>query len=210
MEFIEYDAVYEIKDMKLEIQSNEIIVKWHWPEAVNAVYVCRAKSEEGLKKAIEDPENMRLCTKAEYQNRGYYSEKITDRDEFIFKVYASVKVEGKWCLVNQNNKNNEKMICTGKLNIYQRVNERKISFSELKKVEITLWSEGMVSREYVCYVIKKGAYPHSKEDGLMFDFPRDVTSSQMAMPEIVIPKDWFMKVFLTSDIAARRYSLINA
>lgn len=209
MEFIDYNSAYEITEVKLDIQDSEIIIKWHWPETMNAVFICKAKTEEGFKEEDFLDKRLALCTKHEYQNRGFYSEKVSDRDEFIYRIYPAVKSEGKWRLVNQENKNNEGIICTGKVNIRAKIAEKRVPFSNLKRIEISITSDIRISREGLNYVIKAGGFPHSLEDGLMYEFSRDIDNHKLPMPEIVVPQNYFLKIFFTNEIALRRYNIIN-
>lgn len=207
MEFTHYDALYEISNVKSEIQGKEIIIKWHWPETINAVYICRARTLDGIKDEDLASEKMKLCTKSQYQSRGYYSEIINDREEFIYRLYPAVRKEGKWFLVNQDNKNNETIICTGKINVNIKITESTVPFSDLKRVEITLYSEAHISKDDFGYTIKNGGYPHNAEDGFIYDFVKDIGTSEISMPEIIIPKNWYVRVFFSNTIASRRYNL---
>lgn len=207
MEFIDYDPQYEIKDMHAGLQDNEIALKWYWPQAVDTVYIYKVKSMESEGNKNLNIENMRLCTKLQYESKGGFSEKIYEKDEFLYRIYAALRIDGKWSIINQTNRNNEILVCTGKLDVNVRIEEKKVLFSDLKKIEITLWSENQVKRENLCYVIKRGGYPYSIEDGCTYEFTKSINSSKFPMPDIVIPQNYFLKVFFTNDIASRRYCL---
>lgn len=207
MELIDFDPLYEIKDIKWEILENDLILKWYWPESINAVYIHKAKTEDGLSFENRDFSVMKLCTRSEYQGKGYISEHITERDEFIYKLYPAVRKDNKWYLVDQRNNSNEALICTGKICINQKIIEKKVPFSDLKKIQIILWSENRLDKSLIVYVLKKGGYPKNIEDGAVFEFVKDVNSTQTIMPELIVPKNYFIKIFFTDEKWLRKYKI---
>ncbi|HHX59206.1 MAG TPA: hypothetical protein GX707_00465 [Epulopiscium sp.] len=193
MEIVEItEEEYKIKDISYTIKNDDCIIRWKWPNQVD--YVSVVKKLVGQE--VDPREAGKLYTKEEYKAQNGYKEKIEHIGKFDYTIYPYLPGYYERTLGKQLDEENKIIIITGKINTYYSVLEKPKWFSNKKLIKITIQAEHSIPKEMFCYVKKKGSYPASKEDGIMFQFIEDIKPGQNKFAEIEVDKDEFIKIFL--------------
>lgn len=186
-----------ITGMRHRIQGNESVLTWTWPENVHFVYVYLFSVEAEL--PLEERPNaaMKLYTREEYKAKGGYRGRIDGIGRYAYRVYPCERNADGIALLRQEDADNVIRFSTGKAKIRYSVKYGMALFGKMKPARIELSSEVLVPKEALCYVKKEGSFPLHKEDGTAYPFIADIAPGRTVLPEIEIPKNSRIKLFLT-------------
>lgn len=210
MEFIEARGKSEeIENLAYKIEDNKCIITWKWPRDIYIVYIYKIKVKDFENNKEIDQDNLKLYTREEYTNRGGYHEKIKEIEEFLYIVFPCIEDnDEKLLLVNQSNKKNEIIFCTGRKKIEYSIKEKNKLFSNKKKVNITIRSEALIEKDMICYVVNEENLPLNKEQGTIFHFPVTFQIGENILPEILINNNEYIDIFFTNDEYKKIYQLV--
>nr|WP_207714658.1 hypothetical protein [Clostridium tetanomorphum] len=181
------------------MDKDKFTIRWKWPKDIDIVYILKTDDIEGFSIEYLEDKYLKLYTKEEYNEFNGYVETIKEIKQYKFFIFSAKEIEDDISLFKQQNGENEIIVSTGVPNIYYYVNEVKSIksfFSKEKTVQIIINSDVDLKKDVLCYVKKKGSYPINKNDGIQFDFICEIYSGENIMPEIIISKDEYIKVFI--------------
>ncbi|WP_234124430.1 hypothetical protein [Clostridium hydrogenum] len=185
-----------ITDLKAEIFESTLTLRWKWQGDSDIVYIFKERASKNIEDIEIDEDCVKLYTKDEYREFNGYVEKIRDINEYKFIVFPAKEEETGTVLIKQLDGDNQIAVCTGKPEIIYEILEHKKLFSKIKRVQLIVFVDMPISKDTLCYVKKKGAYPESENDGLKFQFPADFHVGKNEMQPFEIGKDEYIKVFL--------------
>ncbi|WP_315120216.1 hypothetical protein [uncultured Clostridium sp.] len=189
----------KISQVNYILDKEKFTIRWNWPKDIDIVYILKVDSFEDF--SMEGIENKRfkLYTKEEYKEFNGYVETIKEVKQYKFFIFPAIEIEDDVALLKQQNGGNEIIVSTGIPNIYYNINSIKSIkslFSKEKIIEIIINSDIELKSDVLCYVKKKDSHPLNKNDGIQFDFIHNIYPGENIMPEIVIEKDEYIKVFI--------------
>ncbi|GAA3402210.1 hypothetical protein ACFFNY_03770 [Paenibacillus hodogayensis] len=186
-----------ITGMRHRIQGTESILTWNWPEDVHFVYVYMFPAEAELPLEARPAASMKLYTREEYKANAGYRGRIDGIGRYAYRVYPCARLSDGISLLRQEDADNVIRFGTGKAKIRYSIQYGFGLFSKMKPVRIELSSEVLVPKEALCYVKKDGSFPLHREDGTVYPFIADIAPGRTVLPEIEIPKNSRIKLFLT-------------
>lgn len=200
MRMIEFlDSGNEICNVNYEIDKYKFTIRWKWPKNTDIVYILKTNDLDDFSIDSINENNIKLYTKEEYREFNGYCEDIKEISQYKYCIFPAVEEDGEVLLVKQNNGKNEIVISTGKPKIFYQVREiksfRTLFFKE-KTLQIIVNSEADLKKDVLCYVKKQGGYPVNKDDGICFDFIDNIPMGRSIMPEIMVDKNEYIKVFI--------------
>ena len=184
---------HKIKDISYSIQGDHCTIRWKWPSGIDYVSIVK----QGGNQELDPQKDGKLYTREEYKAHNGYIEKIEQIGKFSYTIYPYLSDYGQMTIGYQEDRENSIDIITGKINTYYSIREKKRWFSSKKLVQIIVRAEQHISKDFLCYVKKKGSYPTDKEDGIMFQFIHDFKPGKNEFAEIEIDQDEHIKLFLT-------------
>ena len=185
-----------ITDLKAEIDENILTLTWRWQRNSDIVYIFKQRTSKNIDEININEKNVKLYTKDEYREFNGYVEKIRDINEYKFIVFPAKEEKSDVILIKQLDEDNQITVCTGKPEIIYDIAEHKKLFSKMKNVQLIIFVDIPISKDTLCYVKKKGAYPTGIDDGLKFQFPANFHVGKNEMQSFEIGKDEYIKVFL--------------
>ncbi|MEW9097077.1 MAG: hypothetical protein AB2417_18525 [Clostridiaceae bacterium] len=188
-----------ISQVSYILDKDKFTIRWKWPKNIDIVYILKIDNIEEF--SMEDIENrhLKLYTKEEYKEFNGYVETIKEVKQYKFFVFPAREAEDDVMLLKQQDGENEIIVSTGIPNIYYSINHIKSIkslFSKEKTLQIIINSDVELKSDVLCYVKKKDSHPINKNDGIQFDFIYNIYPGENVMPEIVIEKDEYIKVFI--------------
>lgn len=200
MKIVDFERYpYEISNLDVHIDKSEYTITWKWPKDIEFVFIVKLDEYENFSINNIDKYKIKMYTKEEYKEFNGYVKKIKSIKQYVYIVFPGIQSGEDLLLVNQNNNNNKLLVSTGSPEIVYRIKEirdLKSLFSSERKVQIIVSSEVPLKKDVLCYVKKKGEYPVSLEDGICFDFIDDFDIGTNVLPEIVINKNEYIRVFI--------------
>ncbi len=193
------DTSYEIYGMDYELDKEKFNIRWKWPKNIDIVYILKTNFLDDFSLDNINENNVKLYTREEYKEFNGYCEAIKEINQYKYWVFPAVESDGEILLIKQGNGNNELMISTGKPEILYEIKEIKSIkslFSKEKSLEIIIDSEVALPKDALCYVKKYDSYPINKDDGICFDFINNINAGRSIMPEIIVDKNEYVKVFI--------------
>jgi len=204
MRFTEADsAAPVISDVVSRVEDRYCTLRWRWPDGVQAVCIYKAPAEEPEKRDVP-PGGLKLYTREEYKANNGYRDRLDDIGLVSYTVYARLAVNGETVLVRQPDGANVIVVSAGKARIYYAILQKKGLFQKAKMVHMAITAEVPVPRDVLCYVKKRGGYPASKDDGILFPFVQDFAPGRSVLPPVEIGKDDYVRIFFTDG---RKYGL---
>ncbi|MBY0012267.1 beta-mannanase [Paenibacillus typhae] len=190
-----------ITEVTARVEERFCTLRWRWPDGVQAVCVHKGTAE-GPGRGELPPSGMKLYTREEYKANNGYRDRMDDIGLVVYTIYARINDNGETLLIRQPDRSNEITVSAGKARIYYSVSQKKTIFGKQKTVHMTITAEVPVPKDVLCYVKKRGGYPASREDGVLFPFVQDFAAGRNALPPIEIGKEDFVRIFFTDG---RRY-----
>ncbi|OKP92881.1 beta-mannanase [Paenibacillus sp. P3E] len=192
-----------IMEVSSRMEDRFCTLRWHWPDGVQAVYIHKSPAEAPDNLELPPP-GMKLYTREEYKANNGYRDRLDDIGLVVYTVYVRLADGGDILLVRQRDGANRTLVSAGKARIYYSIQQKKGLFGKQKTVHMTLTAEVPVSKEVLCYVKKRGGFPASKEDGVLFPFVQDFAAGRNVLPPIEIGKEDAVRIFFTDG---RKYGL---
>ncbi|OKP85047.1 beta-mannanase [Paenibacillus helianthi] len=192
-----------IMEVSSRMEDRFCTLRWHWPDGVQAVYIHKSPAEAPDNLELPPP-GMKLYTREEYKANNGYHDRLDDIGLVVYTVYVRLADGGDILLVRQRDGANRTLVSAGKARIYYSIQQKKGLFGKQKTVHMTLTAEVPVSKEVLCYVKKRGGFPASKEDGVLFPFVQDFAAGRNVLPPIEIGKEDAVRIFFTDG---RKYGL---
>lgn len=186
-----------IKDVVCQIQGNECVITWHWPESVPFVYVHRMPFDASFEPSPITPGDVKLYTREEYKANLGYREPVEGIGRHTYRIFPGQLRDGKRVMLLPRGEAHLGHLSTGKAKIYYSVKSKKSWFRPYQTIQIRIFSEWPIASEVLCYVKKEGGYPSGREDGTEYAFIRDLEPGENLMPEIEIGKNDFIRLFFT-------------
>lgn len=199
MRVIEFSNSSEISDMSYDLDKEKFSIKWKWPKDIDIVYLLKTNSLEDFTLDNINENNVKLYTKEEYKEFNGYCEVIKEINQYRYWIFPAIESEGDIALIKQDNGKNEIIVSTGKPEVLYEIREIKSFasfFSKEKTLEIAIYSEAPLRKDVLCYVKKYGGNPVNKEDGICFDFINNIQAGKNTMPQIIVDKNEYVKVFI--------------
>lgn len=188
-----------IQDLSYNLDKKSFTIRWKWPSHINIVYILKIDIFRDFSLDNIKGKDVRIYTREEYKEFNGYVETIKEINQYKYFVFPGVEGENEIILLKQNDGKNEILVTTGTPEICYEIRELKSFssfFSKEKKLEITINSEVDLRKDVLCYVKKRGSYPCSKDDGICFEFVQDIYSGENIMPEIIVNRNEFVKLFI--------------
>lgn len=190
-----------ITEVTARVEDRFCTLRWRWPDGVQAVCIHKGTGE-GPGRGELPPSGMKLYTREEYKANNGYRDRMDDIGLVSYTILARIEDSGETLLIKQADGSNQITVSAGKARIYYSVSQKKTIFGKQKTVHMTITAEVPVPKDVLCYVKKRGGYPASREDGVLFPFVQDFAAGRNALPPIEIGKEDFVRIFFTDG---RRY-----
>lgn len=197
------DTAPLITEVTSRIEDRSCTLRWRWPDGLQAVCIHKGPADAaGTGEA--PPRDMKLYTREEYKANNGYHDRLDEIGLVAYTIYARQTENGETLLVRQPGEANRIVVSAGKARIFYAIQQRKGLFAKQKTVHMSITAEVPVGKDVLCYVKKRGGYPGSKEDGILFPFVQDFAAGRNALPPIEIGKDDFVRIFFTDG---RKYGM---
>lgn len=187
----------EIRKVTYTLQENECLIRWHWPDGMPCVYICKSPADAAFRPADVTMQDLKLFTREEYKTVGGYREQLAGVGRFAIRIFPVAMEEGRPRVLLQDNEENLIVVRSGKSLIRYRLKRKAGWFRKVQTVQIQVHTEVPIPREALCYVKKEGEYPLHKDDGIQYSFLHDFLPGQNLLPEIQIGKNDFLRLFFT-------------
>ncbi|WP_042197617.1 hypothetical protein [Paenibacillus camerounensis] len=185
-----------VTEVTARVEDRLCTLRWRWPDGVQAVCILKGAAAEQEREALP-PSGMKLYTREEYKANNGYRDRMDDIGLVVYTVYARISENGETLLIRQPDGSNRITVSAGKARIYFSIQHKKAIFAKQKTVHMTITAEVPVPKDVLCYVKKRGGYPASREDGVLFPFVLDFAAGRNALPPIEIGKEDFVRIFFT-------------
>lgn len=200
MDIVEFrDEANAISDLEYILDNGKFAIRWKWPKDIDIVYILKWNNLDDFSMENIPKGDLKLYTKEEYKEFNGYTETIKEIKQYKFFIFPACESEDDILLLKQQDGKNEIIVSTGIPNIYYSIKEIKgikSFFSKEKTVQIIIYSDVELKNDVLCYVKKRNSYPLNKNDGVLFDFVDNIYPGENEMPEIIINKDEYIKVFI--------------
>ncbi|AIQ50830.1 hypothetical protein [Paenibacillus sp. FSL R7-0331] len=185
-----------VTEVTARVEDRLCTLRWRWPDGVQAVCIHKGAAEGPEREALP-PSGMKLYTREEYKANNGYRDRMDDIGLVSYTIYARIEDSGETLLLKQTEGANQITVSAGKARIYYSVSQKKPIFGKQKTVHMTITAEVPVPKDVLCYVKKRGGYPASREDGVLFPFVQDFAAGRNTLPPIEIGKEDFVRIFFT-------------
>lgn len=208
---IRWDEEPRISDIKAHVGNGEIKLTFKWHNALENLYIykqSRLQLEE-----IDWEKPYRKYTKEEYARFGGFIDQNQDAaiSKYVLCPYVQRSEEGESYLITYQDHSNEIEVISHPITIRYEIREKKKLFSNRKLVQMQVFCELPMPKEYLCYVKKRGNIPVSLEDGMKFQFITDFKAGDNELPEIEVDKDEHVRIYLTEEVPYKEaYRIIKA
>jgi hypothetical protein len=203
---VDYDV---IKDITWCIECDKVVLRWFWPFQIKSVYIVKSRRAEDLNFDNVNFNNSRIYTRDEYKSRESYQQP-TGIGEFLYGIFPVIEEDGQNVLIDQKSGANRVCVSERKIDILYNVIERRKLFSSFKEVTIAFSTSIMLDRSTLCYVKKKDCLPCTIDDGLRYNFSRNISNTSDRFTNITVKKNEFVDVFLTTEDYVKTYNLIRS
>lgn len=192
-----------IADVVSRVEDRFCTLRWRWPDGVQAVCIHKASTDDPDSGEVP-PSGMKLYTREEYKANNGYRDRLDEIGMVSYTIFARINENGETVLVRQRDGSNRVQVSAGKARIYYSIQQKKALFGKQKTVHMTISAEVPVPMDVLCYVKKRGGFPASKDDGILFPFVQDFPAGRSALPPIEIGKEDFVRIFFSDG---RKYGL---
>ena len=197
MQFIHADSTTPIiRELVHQVDEDRCILRWHWPDGIQAVYIHRAASDEAL---LEAPaiHSLKLYTRDEYKANNGYHDRIQGVGGWVYTVFTCWVDQGESMLILQEDGQNRKLISAGKARIKYSIKQKQHLFQKYKTIQMRVTTEVPVAKDVLCYVKKQGGYPSNKSDGTVYPFVQHFDAGKTTLPAIEVGKNDYVRIFFT-------------
>lgn len=185
-----------IRELVHQMDEDRCILRWRWPEGIQAVYIHCAASDEAL---LAQPaiHSLKLYTRDEYKANNGYHERVQGIGGRVYTVFACSMDRGEPALILQEDGQNRKAISTGRARIKYSIKQKHGLFQKNKTIQMRVTTEVPVAKDVLCYVKKQGSYPSNKSDGTVYPFVQHFEAGKTILPAIEVGKNDFVRIFFT-------------
>lgn len=192
------DLEPKIDHIKVHIEGDKVLLKFQWPNTLEMLYVYKAHLVSGEQIDFDKP--YRKYTKNEYSNFGGFIDSVTEGGIVKYVLCPYMHDGSSAYLVQYENKENEVCVIASRIEVRYEIHEKKKLFSKQKIVQMQVFCEKEIPKEYLCYVKKKGSIPVGIEDGMRFQFIDDFGAGNNLLPEVEVDKDEYIRIYLTEEV----------
>lgn len=201
--------VPKITDIKAHVNEGQVTLTFKWPNELENLYIYK----QGLlnEEAIDWEKPYRKYTKDEYICFGGFKDQDTSSamSKYILCPYIHNDLES--YIVRFKSQCNEIEVIGHRIEIRYEIKEKKKLFSSRKMVQMKVFCEVPLLKQYLCYVKKKGNIPVGVEDGMCFQFISDFVAGDNILPDIEVDKDEYVRIYLTEEVPYKEaYRIIKS
>lgn len=210
MEIKWYDGIDpKISDIKVHLDEGQVTLSFKWPNELESLYIYKKsllKEEE-----INWDKPYRKYTKSEYARFGGFVDQNLESAMSLYILCPYIQNSFESYLVRYEEHCNAVEVIAKKIEVRYQINEKKKLFSNRKVVQMNIFCETELPRDYLCYVKKKGNIPVSLEDGMAFKFISDFDAGDNILPEIEVDKDEYVRIYLSDAVPHREvYKVVKS
>ena len=199
MEIRAYNGIGpKISDIKVHLEEGQVTLSFKWPNELESLYIYKKsllKEEE-----INWDKPYRKYTKSEYARFGGFVDQNVESAMSLYILCPYIQDSFESYLVRYEAHCNEVEVIAKKIEVRYQINEKKKLFSHRKVVQMNIFCEIELPRDYLCYVKKKGNIPINLEDGMAFKFISDFCAGDNVLPEIEVDKDEYVRIYLSDEV----------
>lgn len=185
-----------IRELVHQVDEDRCILRWRWPDGIQAVYIHRAAADQAL---LAEPaiHSLRLYTRDEYKANNGYHERTQGIGGWVYTVFACSTDGGESVLILQEDGQNRKVVSQGKARIMYSIKQKHGLFQKNKTIQMRVTAEVPIAKDVLCYVKKHGSYPSNKTDGTVYPFVQHFNPGKTILPAIEVGKNDFVRIFFT-------------
>lgn len=199
----------KITDIKAEVDRGQVKLTFKWPNTLENLYIYKQSTMN--KEEIDWEKPYRKYTKEEYARFGGFTDQELDSAMSKYILCPYIHDEFESYLVCYQDGSNEIEVIGHQIEITYSIKEKKKLFSSCKVIQMQVFCELAVPKQYLCYVKKKGNIPVSLEDGMRFQFISDFVAGDNILPEIEVDKDEHVRIYLTDEVPYKEaYRIIKS
>lgn len=188
----------KITDIKVRLEEGKVILTFKWPNELEQIYIY--KQSMLCEETIDWEKPYRKYTKNEYASFNGFIDKREGEAMCRYVLCPYIQNQEEAYIVQFEDKCNEVEIITQKIEVRYQINEKKKLFSSRKTIQMSVFCETKLPRDYLCYVKKKGTIPTGIKDGTCFQFISDFEPGDNVFSEIEVDKDEYVRIYLSDDV----------
>ena len=186
-----------IRELVHQVDEDRCILRWHWPDGIQAVYIHRAAADESMLEEQPAIHSLRLYTRDEYKANNGYHERMQGIGGWVYTVFACWIDGGEPMLILQDDGQNRKVVSTGKARIKYGIKQKHGLFQKNKTIQMRVTTEVPIAKDVLCYVRKQGSNPTHKTDGTVYPFVQHFNPGRNILPAIEVGKNDYVRIFFT-------------
>lgn len=188
----------KIADIKAKVEGGQVILTFKWPNELESLYIYK----QGLlqQETIDWEKPYRKYTKNEYARFGGFVDSNVTSAMSKYILCPFIQNDFESYIVRYEEGCNEIEVISKRIEIRYEIHEKKKLFSSRKMVQMKVFCEVPLPKEYLYYVKKKGSIPTSLADGMKFQFISDFEAGDNALPEIEVDKDEYVRIYLSDEV----------
>ncbi|MBE6022625.1 MAG: hypothetical protein E7231_05230 [Cellulosilyticum sp.] len=203
------DGDIKITELKAEVEKGQVKLTFKWPNTLENLYIYKQSVLEEQPIQWEKP--YRKYTRDEYARFGGWSDPDlgSAMSKYILCPYIQEGAES--YVLNDLEHLNEIEVIGHQIEIRYEIKEKKKLWSSRKLIQMQVFCEVPVPRQYLNYVKKKGSIPVGLKDGMCFEFIVDFEAGEQSLPEIEVDKDEYIRIYLTDAVPYKEaYRIIKS
>ena len=198
----------KITDIKAKVSGGQITLTFKWPNTLENLYIYKQSMLQDEDVDWEKP--YRKYTKEEYARFGGFMDQDLKSAMSKYILCPYIHNEDESYIVRYEDDANQIEVISHQIEIRYALYEKKKLFSPHKLVQMQVFCELPIPKNYLCYVKKRGNIPVSLEDGMKFQFISDFEAGDNQLPEIEVDKDEYVRIYLTEEVAHKEaYRIIK-
>lgn len=187
-----------VADIRVHLEERKVTLSFKWPNELENLYIYKKsllKEEE-----INWDKPYRKYTKSEYARFGGFVDQNLESAISLYILCPYIQDSFESYIVRYEDHCNEVEVIAKKIEVRYQINEKKKLFSNRKIVQMSIFCETELPKDYLCYVKKRGSIPIGIEDGTCFRFISDFEAGDNVLSEIEVDKDEYVRIYLTEDV----------
>lgn len=188
----------KITDIKAKVKEGQVTLTFKWPNELEYIYIY--KQNKLKEESVDWEKPYRKYTKAEYACFGGFKDLDlgSAMSQYILCPYIQSNTES--YIVRYQDGCNRIEVIGHQIEIRYEIKERKKLLSSRKLVQMQVFCDMPLPKEYLCYVKKRGSIPIGREDGMCFQFISDFVAGDNRLPEIEVDKEEYIRIYLTEEV----------
>lgn len=187
-----------IVHIKARRDESAMVINFKWPNRLK--HVCIYKRDLLKEEAIDWQNPYRKYTQEEYKSFSGFRDGADDAGLFEYIICPLIAQGDEMYVIGHIHSGNVIRVAGGKIKVGYTLKEKKKLFNPTKTVQMTVFCDTDIPKEYICYTKKRGSVPKGREDGMQFQFLKDFYPGCNVLPEIEIDKDEYIRLYLTEDV----------